>query len=167
MSGDGLLKILVADDDRVSLRLMERMLKHHGYDVCTADDGLQAASMLCAEGAPRLALIDWMMPGLDGPSVCREVRKRQDGSYVYIMLLTSKQLSEDVVNGLQAGADDYLTKPCNPAELEARLRFWSANPEARRQSDKSAGGYAPESHTRRIDYLMEPERHSCLAEERN
>jgi diguanylate cyclase (GGDEF)-like protein len=78
--------------------------------------------MLCAEGAPRLALIDWMMPGLDGPSVCREVRKRQDGSYAYIMLLTSKQLSEDVVNGLQAGADDYLTKPCNPAELEARLR---------------------------------------------
>lgn len=122
MSGDGPLKILVADDDRISLRLMERMLKCNGYDVCTAEDGLQAASMLCAEGGPRLALIDWMMPGLDGPSVCREVRKRQDGSYVYIMLLTSKQLSEDVVNGLQAGADDYLTKPCNPAELEARLR---------------------------------------------
>jgi DNA-binding response OmpR family regulator len=122
MSGDGPLKILVADDDRISLRLMERMLKRNGYDVCTAEDGLQAASMLCAEGGPRLALIDWMMPGLDGPSVCREVRKRQDGSYVYIMLLTSKQLSEDVVNGLQAGADDYLTKPCNPAELEARLR---------------------------------------------
>ena len=88
------MKILVADDDRISLRLMERMLKHNGYDVCTADDGLQAASMLCAEGGPRLALIDWMMPGLDGPSVCREVRKRQDGSYVYIMLLTSKQLND-------------------------------------------------------------------------
>ena len=116
------MKILVADDDRISLRLMERMLRRSGYDVCTAEDGLQAASMLRAEGGPRLALIDWMMPGLDGPSVCREVRKRQDGSYVYIMLLTSKQLSEDVVNGLRAGADDYLTKPCNPAELEARLR---------------------------------------------
>lgn len=94
MSGDGPLKILVADDDRISQRPMGRILKRNGYDVCTADDGLQAASALCAEGGPRLALIDWMMPGLDGPSVCREVRKRQDGSYVYIMLLTSKQLND-------------------------------------------------------------------------
>ena len=115
------MRILVADDDRVSLRMMERMLQHSGYDVCTVDNGLQAASILCSEGGPRLALIDWMMPGLDGPSVCREVRNRQDGRYVYMLLLTAKESSEDVVNGLQAGADDYLTKPCHPAELEARL----------------------------------------------
>src|SRR6202044_593173 len=73
------------------------------------------------EGGPRLALIDWMMPGLDGPGVCREVRTRHNDLYVYILLLTSKESSEDIVHGLEAGADDYLTKPCHPAELHARL----------------------------------------------
>jgi two-component system cell cycle response regulator len=115
------VKILIADDDAVSLRMMERMLRQHGYEVVTALDGRQAASILAAEHGPRLALIDWMMPELDGPGVCHEVRERQHGSYVYILLLTSKQSSEDVVIGLKAGADDYLTKPCHPAELEARL----------------------------------------------
>jgi diguanylate cyclase (GGDEF)-like protein len=80
-----------------------------------------AANELFKADGPRLALIDWMMPELDGPGVCREVRNRHAGSYVYIMLLTAKQTSDDVVNGLKAGADDYLTKPCHPAELEARL----------------------------------------------
>lgn len=115
------MRILVADDDRVCLRMMQKILQHRGYDVCTADNGREAASALCAAGGPRLALIDWMMPGLNGPSVCRAVRNRNGGRYVYILLLTSKQSSEDVVEGLQAGADDYLTKPCRPAELEARL----------------------------------------------
>src|SRR6202044_1354889 len=69
----------------------------------------------------RLALIDWMMPELDGPNVCIEVRNRLADSYVYIMLLTAKESIEDVVHGLKAGADDYLTKPCHAAELEARL----------------------------------------------
>ena len=73
------------------------------------------------EGGPRLALIDWMMPGLDGPGVCQEVRTRHNDLYVYIVLLTSKESSEDIVKGLEAGADDYLTKPCRPAELKARL----------------------------------------------
>ncbi len=100
---------------------MERTLQLGGYDVVTATNGLQAAQVLADPGGPRLALIDWMMPGLDGPGVCREVRSRNDDAYVYILLLTSKQSSEDVVSGLEAGADDYLTKPCQPAELKARL----------------------------------------------
>ncbi len=100
---------------------MERMLQHSGYDVITADNGLQAARELAKENGPRLALIDWMMPGLDGPGVCRKIRSRHDDSYVYMLLLTSKQSSEDIVMGLEAGADDYLTKPCHPAELKARL----------------------------------------------
>jgi two-component system, cell cycle response regulator len=115
------MKILIADDDLVSLRLMQRMLERSGYDVVTAANGRQAADILSSPGAPRLSLIDWMMPELDGPGLCREIRGRSSGSYIYILLLTSKQSSLDVVNGLRAGADDYLTKPCHPAELEARL----------------------------------------------
>jgi two-component system cell cycle response regulator len=115
------MKILVADDDPVSLRIMERTLEKSGYEVVTVDNGRQAAAELSREDGPRLALIDWMMPGLDGPGVCRVVRSRTHDAYVYIMLLTSKQLTEDVVKGLEAGADDYLTKPCHPSELKARL----------------------------------------------
>jgi two-component system cell cycle response regulator len=115
------VKILIADDDLVSRRLLERTLQRSGYEVITAEDGRQAACELSKEGGPRLALIDWMMPELDGPGVCREVRSNHDGLYIYILLLTSKQSSEDVVKGLEAGADDYLTKPCHPAELKARL----------------------------------------------
>jgi two-component system, cell cycle response regulator len=115
------VKILVADDDPVSCRLMQRMLERSGYEVVVATDGRAAASALTSPTGPKLALIDWMMPELDGPGVCAEVRRRLDGSYVYILLLTSKQSNEDIVEGLEAGADDYLTKPCHPAELKARL----------------------------------------------
>ena len=115
------MKILVADDDPVSRRLMERMLQRGGYEVITVQNGRQAAHELSRVGGPRLALIDWMMPELDGPSLCRELRSRQNDSYVYILLLTSKQSGEEIVEGLEAGADDYLTKPCHAAELKARL----------------------------------------------
>jgi two-component system, cell cycle response regulator len=115
------VKILVADDDVISRRLMQKMLENSGYEVVTAQDGREAARELSAPGGPRLALIDWMMPELDGLGVCREVRDRQDEAYVYIVLLTSKQSGEDLVAGLEAGADDYLTKPCCLAELKARL----------------------------------------------
>jgi diguanylate cyclase (GGDEF)-like protein len=115
------MRILVADDDPVSLRMMERMLQNSGYEVITADNGREAARELSKPDGPRLALIDWMMPELDGPGVCRAVRRRHDDAYVYMLLLTSKQSSGDVVQGLEAGADDYLTKPCHPAELMARL----------------------------------------------
>ncbi|MEO8735086.1 MAG: diguanylate cyclase [Edaphobacter sp.] len=115
------MKILLADDDPVSLRLMQRTLQNYGYEVITATNGLRAAQVLCSPGGPRLALIDWMMPELDGPGVCRAVRSKHEDAYVYILLLTSRQSSEDVVSGLEAGADDYLTKPCHAAELKARL----------------------------------------------
>jgi two-component system, cell cycle response regulator len=115
------MRILVADDDPVSLRLMERMLQNSGYEVTTVDNGQEAARILSRADGPRMALIDWMMPGLDGPGVCRSVRGRHDDAYVYMLLLTTKQSSGDVVQGLEAGADDYLTKPCHPAELKARL----------------------------------------------
>jgi len=115
------MKILVADDDPVSLRMMQRTLQKMGYEVITVEDGRQAAHELSRKDGPRLALIDWMMPELDGPGLCREVRSRQGGAYIYILLLTAKGLQEDIVQGLKAGADDYLTKPCHPLELQARL----------------------------------------------
>jgi two-component system, cell cycle response regulator len=116
------MKILVADDDAVSRRMMEKMLERSGYEVVTAVNGREAAEKLTDADCPRLALLDWMMPELDGPSICRKVRGRHDSRYIYITLLTSKQASEDIVLGLEAGADDYLIKPCNPEELKARLR---------------------------------------------
>jgi two-component system, cell cycle response regulator len=115
------MRILVADDDRVSRLLMQGILQRNGYEVILAEDGLSACRELTNPDSPRLALIDWMMPELDGPGVCREVRRRRHDSYVYIALLTAKQGNADIVEGLEAGADDYLTKPCHPAELKARL----------------------------------------------
>jgi two-component system cell cycle response regulator len=115
------MKILLADDDHVSRRLLERMLQSNGYDVVTAENGRQAMDELSREDSPRLALLDWMMPELDGLNVCREIRGRADKSYVYILLLTARESADDIVAGLKAGADDYLTKPCNLAELKARL----------------------------------------------
>jgi diguanylate cyclase (GGDEF)-like protein len=117
-----MLRILVADDDPVSRRLMERLLERAGYEVILAEDGRQALQILQANDGPRLALLDWMMPGMDGPSVCAEIRSHRERSYTHITLLTSKEAKEDLVAGLQAGADDYLTKPCNFEELKARLR---------------------------------------------
>jgi two-component system, cell cycle response regulator len=116
------VKILVADDDAVSRCLMERILSRVGYEVVLADDGREALEWLVSPDAPRLALLDWMMPGLDGPAVCLEVRSHRERPYSYMVLLTSKGAKEDLVAGLEAGADDYLTKPCHPEELKARLR---------------------------------------------
>jgi len=116
------MRILVADDDSISRTLMQRTLQKFGYEVVLAENGRMAAEILARADGPRLALVDWMMPELDGPELCREVRSQHRGSgYVYVVLLTSKQGSEDIVAGLDAGADDYITKPCHPAELRARL----------------------------------------------
>jgi diguanylate cyclase (GGDEF)-like protein len=116
------MNILIADDDRLSRKLLEKILQHAGYDVIVVENGRQAAEQLCQPDGPRLALLDWMMPELDGPGVCRVVRRRRKLSYVHMILLTSKESKQDVVQGLQSGADDYLIKPCDPEELKARLR---------------------------------------------
>jgi two-component system, cell cycle response regulator len=116
------MKILIADDDPISRRLLEKTLQVAGYDVVAVPNGLAAAAQLCKQDGPRLALLDWKMPELDGPGVCREVRKKRDLGYVYMILLTSKGLKTDIVIGLGSGADDYLTKPFDRGELKARLR---------------------------------------------
>ncbi len=116
------MRILIADDEMMSRKLLQKTLERAGYEVTAVENGRLAADQLCPADGPRLALLDWVMPGLDGPGVCREVRKRKEQSYVYMVLLTSKESKEDVVAGLESGADDYLTKPFDPEELKARLR---------------------------------------------
>jgi two-component system cell cycle response regulator len=116
------MKILIADDDRMNRRLLEKTLEREGYEVIAVDNGRLALEQLSLPDGPRLALLDWMMPELDGPGVCRGVRTQHERSYIHIVLLTSRGSKQDIVAGLEAGADDYLTKPWDSAELTARLR---------------------------------------------
>ena len=116
------MKILIADDEALSRRLLERTLDRAGYEVVAVENGKQALEQLSKPEGPRLALLDWVMPELDGPGVCRAVRTRSEQTYVYMVLLTSKGSKEETVLGLESGADDYLTKPFNAEELRARLR---------------------------------------------
>jgi len=118
----GMMRILIADDDSITRRLLETILTKWSYQVVIAQDGDEAWQILQGEGAPKLAILDWMMPGLDGVEICRRARQRMDAPYVYMMLLTSKVRKEDIIEGMDAGADDYLTKPFNRHELEVRLR---------------------------------------------
>ena len=116
------MRILIADDEAMSRRLLQKTLERAGYEVIAVENGRQAANQICTKDGPRLALLDWVMPELDGPAVCREIRKRKEQSYVYMVLLTSKEAKEDIIAGLESGADDYLTKPFDAEELKARLR---------------------------------------------
>jgi two-component system, cell cycle response regulator len=116
------MRILIADDDRISRRLLEKTLEREGYEVIAVDNGRLALQQLSLPDGPRLALLDWVMPELDGPAVCREVRQKTEQPYVHMVLLTSKESKQDMVEGLGSGADDYLVKPFDVAELKARLR---------------------------------------------
>jgi diguanylate cyclase (GGDEF)-like protein len=118
------MRILIADDSIVSRHLLDATLRKWGYEVVVACDGIEAWNVLQAEDAPKLAILDWVMPGLTGLEVCRNVRERakDKDTYTYILLLTSKSLREDLIEGMEAGADDYLTKPFDQHELKVRLR---------------------------------------------
>jgi two-component system cell cycle response regulator len=115
------MRILIADDDAMSRTLLQATLKRLGHDVIAVADGTAAIAALLAPDGPRLAILDWMMPGADGLEVCREIRDNSE-AYVYIVLLTARDSAGDMVTGLEAGADDFLTKPFNAGELRARLR---------------------------------------------
>jgi diguanylate cyclase (GGDEF)-like protein len=116
------MKVLIADDDAVSRRLLESSLRRWGYDVVVAKDGSEALRILQSPDAPRLVVLDWLMPGVDGAQLCQEVRRNKQEPYTYILLLTGKRTKSDVVQGLESGADDYVTKPFDAQELKVRLR---------------------------------------------
>ncbi len=116
------MKILAAEDNPVFQSMLKSMLTKWDYEAVVARDGTEAWEILQADYAPRLAILDWMMPGLDGVEVCRRVRAARREPYIYILLLTARTESGDLVEGMDAGADDYLTKPFNAHELRARLR---------------------------------------------
>jgi len=116
------VKILIADDSVVSRRLLEATLRKWGYDVVAVSDGAEALEILEQPNAPLLAILDWVMPGFTGPEVCARIRQRDCEPYTYILLLTSKSDKEDLIQGMEAGADDYLTKPFDQHELKVRIR---------------------------------------------
>ena len=116
------MRILIADDNLVFRSVLQAILTQWGYDVVVASDGGQAWRLLQAEQAPRLAILDWMMPGLDGVEVCRRVRAARSLPYTYILILTAKSQCNDLAAAMESGADDYVTKPFKSVELRARLR---------------------------------------------
>ena len=116
------MKVLIADDDPVSRRLLQVSLGKAGYEVQTANDGAAALAQLELDDCPRLVVLDWMMPQMDGVDVCRATRKLAREPYAYIILLTARGRQEEIIEGLEAGADDYITKPFDMEELKARLR---------------------------------------------
>ena len=114
--------VLLADDEEPSRRFLSYYLTNWGYSVTSVGDGLEAATILTAADAPAIALLDWIMPGMEGPALCQHVREQHDRPFTYLVLLTAKTNKDEVAAGLEAGADDYLTKPCDMKELRARLK---------------------------------------------
>lgn len=115
------MKILIAEDERVSRRALEAILAHWGFTCVTAEDGAQAWEILQAPSPPNLLILDWMMPEIDGIELVTRVRQGSPNRVAYVILLTGRDSRSDIVRGLESGADDYITKPFNPAELRARV----------------------------------------------
>jgi DNA-binding response OmpR family regulator len=115
------MKMLIAEDDLVSRRVLRAALSEWGYEVVEAADGVAALRLLQGPDAPRLAVLDWMMPGLDGVEVCRQIRAQPTAEPPYLILLTGRGDKDDIVAGLTSGANDYIAKPYDRKELHARV----------------------------------------------
>ena len=115
------MKILIAEDDPVSNEMLGFLLKQWGYQVVATRNGVEAWQRLQANDAPPLAILDWQMPEMDGVEVVRRVRLNADLKHVYLLILTSMSRPDEIVSGLEAGANDYIIKPFKAPELRARL----------------------------------------------
>lgn len=115
------MRILVAEDNPFDRRLIEHALTEWGYEPVLAGDGDEAWALLNRDDAPHLVILDWLMPGMDGVEICRRLRQRESEHYTYVLLLTMKFHKEDIIAGIESGADDYLPKPFDPRELKVRV----------------------------------------------
>jgi sigma-B regulation protein RsbU (phosphoserine phosphatase) len=116
-----ILKILIADDDFTTRAMLQAVLNKWGYEVIATANGTDAWTAMQQKNAPQMLILDWMMPGMDGPSLCRELRRNEQGDALYILLLTARSGRQDIVEGLDAGADDFIIKPYDSEELRARI----------------------------------------------
>ncbi len=117
------MRVLLAEDDGITRKMVAAMLRKWGYEVLAVSSGDEAWGVLQGDDPPRLAVLDWVMPGLNGVDICRKVRSEMLGTdrYFYLILLTAKTSREEIVSGLEAGADDYMVKPFDPSELHVRV----------------------------------------------
>ena len=115
------MRILIAEDDPISRRVLESTLKKWGYEVKVTCNGQEAWDEFQTDDAPKLAVLDWMMPKISGPELCHKVRSMPGGEFFYILLLTAKGTKENIIGGLDAGADDYVIKPFDSRELRVRI----------------------------------------------
>ncbi len=116
------MKILIAEDDFTSRLMLQEIFEKWGYKVILTEDGEEAWRILAKPDAPRLAVLDWVMPGMDGVEVCKKIKEMERNDPVYIILLTGRTSKDDIIQGFEAGADDYMTKPFDENELRARIR---------------------------------------------
>ena len=116
-----IMKVLIAEDNAVSQNIMKKILENQGYEVITVNNGRQAWELL-QKNDIQIVITDWMMPEMDGPTLCRKIRAATLPNYVYLILLTAKDKKEDLISGFTSGADDFVTKPVNPNELRARMQ---------------------------------------------
>lgn len=117
------MKILIADDDSISRRVLQANLDKWGYTVTVAVNGQEAFDIITQPSPPSILVSDWMMPRMDGLTLCRKIRGLENAHYIYVILLTTKGEKRDIIEGLEAGADDFLTKPFNHEELKYRIRI--------------------------------------------
>ncbi len=115
------MKVLIADDDEVTIAALEGMLRHLGHEAVVARNGTEAWKLISCDDAPPLAILDWMMPDMEGPEICRKLRQNDKRPYQYLIMLTAKDKLQDLVDSIESGADDYLKKPFDERELRARL----------------------------------------------
>jgi len=148
--------VLVAEDDPLFRRILESWLGKWEYRVTAAEDGLKAWQVLENGNAPQLLILDWIMPGVDGIELCRRIRSRKQLRYPYILLLTARDDKQDLVNGLNAGADDYLTKPFDVNERTAgQTESWQTDTHIARRADQGARRTEIRGHARSPNPTLE------------